>query len=145
VDGVPTAVGGESPFAGGNQDVFLFREHPPGLVMGDRECEDKVGGEPVLRYDSLRARQTWPKEVIPVRGWRKQQPALFGGCAVNCMPAEETDWYLTQCFGPRWKTHDGQGNALCEQSLQCLWPSHGGSSSVCSNEDSGPPSPLSSS
>ena len=100
VDGKEMVVGSKAPFTGVNQDIFFFEE------------DGMEHGVDVLRYVSTRAKATWPKEVIPVSGWYNPIAGLFGGYQVQALPKDSTDWYMTNSYGPNWKTHDGQGNMI---------------------------------
>lgn len=103
-DNVPTCVGPITAFEGANQDFFLLS---PGI---DDEQDDGVR---VCRYISERARQTWPKEVIPAAAWGNLRPMPFGKhLTVWSLSTCEQEWYLTRCFGEQWSTHDGQGAVL---------------------------------
>mmetsp|Transcript_14899 Transcript_14899/g.22416 ORF Transcript_14899/g.22416 Transcript_14899/m.22416 type:complete len:210 (-) Transcript_14899:135-764(-) len=94
------AIGPEDPFTGVNQDLFTFRE------------DGEYNGVPVLRYAGERAIKTWPKEVVPVEAWSGQHTANFGGFIVNVFPEKWMNWYLSNCYGLTWKTHDGFGNPI---------------------------------
>tara|TARA_B110000971_G_scaffold18849_1_gene17229 strand:- start:4658 stop:5344 length:687 start_codon:yes stop_codon:yes gene_type:complete len=101
VDGTPTAVGaGTKPFTGVNQDIFLFNEN------------GSENGIPVMRYSSKRAIETWPREVIPVKGWYSPTDVIFGGYNVKIPSKKYLDWYLEYAYGENWKTHDGFGNEI---------------------------------
>ena len=119
VDGVPTAVGPGSPFAGVNQDIFFFH------------ADGEENGVPVMRYSAARARLTWPKEVIPTRGWFAPTRGAFGGYELQTLPAEELDWYLAHSYGADWKTHNGAGEQIVDMSCalhtskQGRGPEHG--------------------
>lgn len=100
VDGEDIVIGPNKPFTGINQDIFLFNEN------GNSD------GIKVMRYTSERARNTWPKEVIPIYGWYNPKEGDFGGFTVNTLPHNELNWYLTKSFGSNWNTHDGNGNFI---------------------------------
>mgnify|MGYP000358774755 CR=1 FL=1 len=88
------------PFTGVNQDIFLFNEN------------GSENGIPVMRYSSKRAIETWPREVIPVKGWYSPTDVIFGGYNVKIPSKKYLDWYLEYAYGENWKTHDEFGNEI---------------------------------
>ena len=96
--------GPKKPFSGINQDIFLFNENG---------YED---GIKVMRYTCERALKTWPKEVIPIHGWYNPTEGDFGGFKVNTLPPNELKWYLSNSFGNKWNTHDGNGKFINDKS-----------------------------
>lgn len=106
IDGIKTAVGaGVHPFADGNQDIFLFNEN------------GSENGVDVMRYSSDRALETWPKEVIPVKGWYNPTDGGFGGYPVKILPKVHLEWSMKHSYGPDWKTHDGFGSKI--ENISC--------------------------
>lgn len=103
IDGEYWAIGPEDPFTGVNQDLFTFK-------VDDEKYEED--GVQVMRYAGSRAIATWPGEVLPVSGWNNLVSASFGGFAVKILDSEWMNWYLSRCYGLRWKTHDGFGNEI---------------------------------
>ena len=91
------------------QDIFTF-------IEDGMEC-----GVPVMRYATDRARNTWPREVIPRSGWYStpQPTACFGGYTVQTLPTEDLRWYMCQSFGLHWDTHDWLGEPLNPWALEC--------------------------
>ena len=77
-----------------------------------------VNSIPVMRYSSKRAIKTWPREVIPVKGWYSPSDATFGGYKVKILSKKYLDWYLSYAYGENWKTHDGFGNEISK--LSCV-------------------------
>lgn len=100
-------IGPISPFLETNQDIFFLSE--------DGYAED---GTSVMRYTAERARNSWPKEIIPVSGWYNPVIGLFGGYEVNILPKKELNWYLTHAYGTQWKTHDADDEKILD--FSCL-------------------------
>ena len=102
IDGEYWAIGPEDPFTGVNQDLFTF----------EVDNENQRDGETVLKYAGSRAFATWPGEVLPLKGWNSLEKGYFGGYSVDILPEQWMDWYLSRCYGPKWKSHDGFGNEI---------------------------------
>jgi hypothetical protein len=117
INGVPTfkfaggqsvheQVGSSSPFESdlAHTDIFTFRED------GD------VDGVPVMRYTSKRARELWPREVIPVSGWYCEATKVpFGDYVmVPSLPAATLKWCMETMYGPRWRTQNGSGEPISD-------------------------------
>ena len=88
-------------------DIFTFRE------------DGEVEGAPVLRYTSERAREYWPREVIPVSAWYAEATKVpFGEYVmVPSLPAEGLEWCLSTAYGAQWRTQNGAGEQIVDFSF----------------------------
>jgi len=117
IDGVPTfkfaggqnvleQVGSSTPFESelAHTDIFTFRE------------DGEMDGVPVMRYACERAKELWPREVIPISGWyAKATRVPFGDYVmVPSLPPADLEWSMNTAYGLHWRTKNGSGDSISD-------------------------------